>query len=244
MIVRSAVVIPSRWGSTRFPGKPLVLIAGKPLIQRVYERASASSADEVWIATDDSRISNVAVQFGGSALMTSSDLATGTDRICSALSQIPDSENIDVVINVQGDEPLIEPRLIDRLIDTLRSTDADVVTLSCPLGDPSELQRQDVVKVVTSNDGDALYFSRSPIPHGNPDLARRHIGVYGFKTEALRAFPTLPPSSLELAECLEQLRLLQNGFKIKVLETGEPHLGVDRPEDVGRIEAVIARTAG
>lgn len=239
--MRSVVVIPARWGSTRFPGKPLAEIAGKPLIRHVWERASRSSADAVWIATDDERIHEAAEQFGGRVVMTASDHPSGTDRVAAAVREVePDAA---IVVNVQGDEPLIDPGLIDRIIDALKRSDADVVTLSAPMGNAEEHARPDVVKVVTSVDGNALYFSRAAIPHEAHEISRRHVGIYGFRAGALEAFPRLEHSSLEKAERLEQLRLLENGFKIKVLETDELHLGVDRPEDIGRVEAEIARTS-
>lgn len=238
----TVVVIPSRYGSTRFPGKPLVPIAGKSLISRVWERViKARIPAGVWVATDDSRIEQHVREIGGRVVMTPGDCATGTDRIAAAIDAIRDEMGREpaYVINVQGDEPLIDPELIDRIASTLESSGADVVTLACPLGAPDELDRPDVVKVVTDLESYALYFSRSPIPHGNTQAARRHIGVYGFRSEVLRRFTELLPSPLERSEKLEQLRLLQNGFKILVLETDRPHQGVDQPEDVARVERAL-----
>lgn len=238
-MARSAVIIPSRWGSTRFPGKPLARIAGKTLIERVWERAKSSSADEVWVATDDERIEAKAREIGANVVMTSPELRTGTDRVAAALESIGTGPEIDVVINVQGDEPLIEPSLIDRLIDELRSSGADLISLCCPIESEEERQSPDVVKVVTTLDGHALYFSRSPIPSGDHP-AQRHIGVYGFTRRALAAFPSLETTPLERSEKLEQLRLLENGFRMKILRTSKPHSGVDRPEDIPEIERELA----
>ncbi|MGA7617600.1 MAG: 3-deoxy-manno-octulosonate cytidylyltransferase [Thermoanaerobaculia bacterium] len=241
--MNAVIVIPSRYASTRFPGKPLTMISGKSLIRRVWERASASRlASSVWIATDDARIADHVRQFGASLVMTSPDLPTGTDRIAAALEEIERVTGTvaDQVINVQGDEPLIDIDEVDRMIEVLQLDGPDIVTLSCPLRSEDEFGDPDVVKVVSDLEGNALYFSRAPIPAGAQTLARRHVGVYGYQGAALRRFASLPPSPLEHAERLEQLRALQNRFTIRVLETSAPHLGVDRPEDVARIERELA----
>jgi 3-deoxy-manno-octulosonate cytidylyltransferase (CMP-KDO synthetase) len=240
--MNAVIVIPSRYGSTRFPGKPLVEIAGQTLIQRVYNRAlAARRARAVWVATDDDRILEHVTSFGGKAVMTPSELRSGTDRIERALSSIEKEggHRFEHVVNVQGDEPLIDPAEIDRIIDTLQAEAVDVVTLATPITTDDELRNPDVVKVVCSLTGDALYFSRAPIPHGALAAARRHVGIYGYQAPVLRRFAMLEPSPLEIEERLEQLRLLQNGFTIRVLETPKPHLGVDRPEDVARVEAEL-----
>jgi 3-deoxy-D-manno-octulosonate cytidylyltransferase len=242
--MNAAIVIPARWASTRFPGKPLAPIRGKSLIQRVWERVSATrGAGLIVVATDDDRIESHVTGFGGRVVRTSSSAATGTDRIAAALPSIETAEGkrFEIVINVQGDEPLIDPASVDRMIETLRADDADVVTMYSALRDEEEFLRRDVVKVVGSGDGYALYFSRAPVPHGGTAIARRHIGVYGYRRHALAAFASLPQSSLELAESLEQLRLLENGFRIRLLESSAPHLGVDRPEDIQRIEDELDR---
>lgn len=242
--MNAVIVIPARWASTRFPGKPLAMIRGKSLIERVWERVSRSSAaDRIVVATDDDRIETHVVGFGGRVVRTPASAATGTDRIAAALPSLEAAEKMtfEIVINVQGDEPLIDPAAVDRMIETLRGDDADVVTMYSQLNDEEEFLRRDVVKVVGDAAGYALYFSRSPIPSGGGRLARRHIGVYGYRRQALLSFAALPQSPLELSESLEQLRLLENGFRIRLLESSAPHLGVDRPEDVQRIEDELDR---
>jgi 3-deoxy-manno-octulosonate cytidylyltransferase (CMP-KDO synthetase) len=228
----AVILIPARWASTRFPGKPLALIAGVSLIQRVYERASRSQrADAVYVATDDRRIAEHVTSFGGKVVQPKGEFHSGTDRIAAALDLL--GEEFDQVVNVQGDEPLIDAESIDRLIE---ANDTDMATLACPLESDAELQSRDIVKVVAAHDGTALYFSRAPLAG-----AQRHIGLYGYETRVLRALASLPPSPLERAESLEQLRALQNGFKIRLLQTSKPHLGVDRPEDVLRVEQELAK---
>ena len=237
--MRGVIVIPARYASTRFPGKPLALIAGVSLIQRVYERAAQSRrAAAIYVATDDDRIADHVIAFGGLVARPEGDFQSGTDRIAAALDLIELREHTtyDHVVNVQGDEPLIDVRGIDALFETLASTGVDMATLACPIDSDEEYRNRDVVKVVTGLDGNALYFSRSAIPYGARDLARRHVGLYGYQARVLRAFTKLAPSPLERAESLEQLRALQNGFKIHVQHTDKPHLGVDRPEDVPRVE--------
>jgi len=240
--MKTIIVIPSRYESTRFPGKPLAKIAGKSLIQRVWESSRQSRlADGVFVATDDSRIAEHVTEFGGIAVMTSRDHACGTDRIAEAIRKIETSTELaEFVINVQGDEPLADMEAIDGLIECLQAGHSDVATLACPLLSPTDLDNPDVVKVVADRDDRALYFSRAAIPWSSPAIARRHIGIYGFTRDALLAFSELDPAPLEIAERLEQLRLLQNGYTIRILETSSPHPGVDRPEDVARIEALLA----
>ena len=215
------------------------MIRGVSLIQRVYERASRSErADAVYVATDDDRIANHVTSFGGGVVRPEGVFATGTDRIAAALPML--GEIYDGVVNVKGDEPLIDFHSIDRVIGAL-ADGADMATLACPIESDDEYMSRDVVKVVTDLSGNALYFSRSPVHYGGRSIARRHIGLYGYQTRVLRALSELPPAPLEVAESLEQLRALQNGFRIHVLHTDKPHLGVDRPEDVVRVEAEIAR---
>ncbi|MEO8035683.1 MAG: 3-deoxy-manno-octulosonate cytidylyltransferase [Acidobacteriota bacterium] len=240
--MKAVILIPARWASTRFPGKPLALIAGVSLIQRVVERASGSRrAAAVYVATDDDRISDHVAGFGGRVVRPPGDFATGSDRIAAALDMI--GEPFDQVVNVQGDEPLIDVSSIDRVIEVLQIEGADMATLACPLTTEEEYRSRDVVKVVITLTGQALYFSRAAIPHGGLHLAQRHIGLYGYQTAVLRALAGLPSSPLETAESLEQLRALQNGFKIQVLATERPHLGVDRPEDIARVESELANHA-
>jgi len=237
------IVIPARYGSTRFPGKPLALIAGKTLIQRVYERArQIRNADAVWVATDDDRILHHVETFGGRVLKLRGDFGTGTDRIAAALPEIESREGRTCgrVINLQGDEPLIDTGAVERLIDCLAEEGTDIATLASPLQSPADFENRDVVKVVTDLAGNALYFSRAPIPFSAPADARRHVGIYAYKKRVIERLASLPPSRLEKAESLEQLRALQNGFKIRVLEVAAPHLGVDRPEDIAKIEHELA----
>ena len=215
------------------------MIAGVSLIQRVYERASRSKrANAIFVATDDDRIADHVASFGGRFVRPEGDFQSGTDRIAAALDLLGGSPaySYDQVMNVQGDEPLIDVGAIDAVIAVLQTTGVDMATLATPIESDEELQSRDVVKVVTALSGDALYFSRAPLAG-----AQRHVGVYGYQTGVLRALAALPPSPLERAESLEQLRALQNGLKIRVVQTTRPHLGVDRPEDVARVEHELAR---
>ena len=240
--MRSVIVIPARWASTRFPGKPLAAIAGISLIQRVYERTKHSTrATAVYVATDDARIFGHVAEFGGKVVRPEGDFATGTDRIAAALPIIEaiEREPFDVIVNVQGDEPLIDITSVDGLIARLETTPSGMATLACPLDSDDEYHARDVVKVVSDSIGNALYFSRAAI--GSREVALRHIGVYAYRRAALERFVALEPSPLEQAESLEQLRALQHGFRIAVLRTGKPHLGVDRPEDVARVESELAK---
>lgn len=236
------IVIPARWASTRFPGKPLAPIAGVSLIQRVYERAVQSKrANATYVATDDERILGHVAEFGGKVVRPEGDFATGTDRIAAALPiiELLEKEPFDVIVNVQGDEPMIDISLVDALIERLETTPSGIATLACPLETDEEFHAKDVVKVVRDSIGNALYFSRAAI--GSRETAMRHIGVYAYRRAALERFVALEPSPLERAESLEQLRALQHGFRIAVLQTSKPHLGVDRPEDVARVEGELAK---
>lgn len=236
-------VLPSRWGSTRFPGKPLHLIAGKPLIQHVWERCQqCSKLDEIIVATDDERIFSVVEAFGGKAVMTSKAHPTGTDRIAEAVAAIPAATH---VINIQGDEPLIDPSLIDELAEAMMADPSlDMATAANPMSaDDAAVQDPNVVKVVTALDGRALYFSRSPLPYfRNPveGLAvLRHKGIYAYSRGFLERFVTWAPSPLERAESLEQLRALENGASIRVLVTDDASPGVDTPEQARMIEQLL-----
>jgi 3-deoxy-manno-octulosonate cytidylyltransferase (CMP-KDO synthetase) len=234
------IVIPARWGSSRFPGKPLAPIAGVTLIQRVYERAAKSArANAVYVATDDDRIFEHVTAFGGKVVRPAGDFQTGTDRIAAALPIIEtlESSRFDIIVNVQGDEPLIDITAVDALIEKA----APIGTLASAFETDEEFNARDVVKVVIDENGEALYFSRAPI--GSRDTALRHVGVYAYRREALERFVSLPPSPLEKAESLEQLRALQNGIRIAVVRTAKAHLGVDRPEDVARVESALAASA-
>jgi 3-deoxy-manno-octulosonate cytidylyltransferase (CMP-KDO synthetase) len=233
--MKSVIVVPARWASSRFPGKPLAMIAGVSLLQRVYERASRSTRSHaVFVATDDDRIADHIASFGGRFVRPEGDFQSGTDRIAASLDLLGDS--YDQIVNVQGDEPLIDVQAIDAVIDVLQTTGVDMATLAAPIENDQEWQSRDVVKIVTALSGDALYFSRAPLAG-----AQRHVGIYGYQTGVLRALAALAPSPLERAESLEQLRALQNGFKIRVVQTTRPHLGVDRPEDVARVEHELAK---
>lgn len=237
-------VLPARWGSTRFPGKPLHLIAGKPLIQHVWDRCKAcTTLQELVVATDDQRILDTVHAFGGRAVMTSPDHPTGTDRIAEALAAFP---QVTHVVNIQGDEPLIDPGLIDRLAAAIRAPDGpDMATAANPL-DPADPAVSDpnVVKVVRTKNGLALYFSRSPLPYFRNPVSTlpvlRHKGIYAYRRAFLEQFVTWPPSPLEQAESLEQLRALENGASILVIDTEDTSPGVDTPEQALAIEHLLA----
>jgi 3-deoxy-manno-octulosonate cytidylyltransferase (CMP-KDO synthetase) len=239
-------VIPARWGSTRFPGKSLHPILGKPLVAWVVEAVRrARSLDEVIVATDDARIAAAVRELGVRVAMTSPHHPSGTDRVAEAAQAAPD----DVVINIQGDEPLIEPALIDSLADKL-ATDRRwaMATAACPIGEARELAAPGVVKVVMDREDAALYFSRLPIPFrrdGPADLASglywRHLGIYAYRGEFLNRLVGEPPCLLEQTEMLEQLRALYLGARIAVVRTGPMGVGVDTPEDVGYLEAELRR---
>lgn len=236
-----AVIIPARYGASRFPGKPLADLAGKPLIAHVVERARrARGVDVVAVATDDARIARAAEAAGAEAIMTG-PAATGTDRVAEAARRL--SPGPELVVNLQGDEPLIEPEAIGTLVDAMVASGAAMGTLARPLA-PGELERPQVVKVVTDLEGDALYFSRAPIPHrragGESPVARAHVGIYAFTAAFLQQFTALTPGRLEGEEALEQLRALEHGFRIRVADTGYRGFGIDTPEDLERARALLA----
>jgi 3-deoxy-manno-octulosonate cytidylyltransferase (CMP-KDO synthetase) len=236
-------ILPARWGSTRFPGKPLHLIAGKPLIQHVWERCkSARQLSGLLVATDDSRIAAAVAAFGGKAVMTSPDHPTGTDRLAEAISAVPQATHI---LNIQGDEPLIDPVLIDQLAQALiDDSELEMVTAANPLDplDPA-IADPNVVKVVIKKNGHALYFSRSPLPFFRNPVENlpvlRHKGIYGYRRDFLETFVTWPPSPLEQAESLEQLRALENGANIRVIITSDTSPGVDTPAQADEIERLL-----
>jgi 3-deoxy-manno-octulosonate cytidylyltransferase (CMP-KDO synthetase) len=237
------VVIPARYGSTRLPGKPLVSLAGKPMIQRVYERARmAERADRVIVATDDERIVKAVETFGGEARMTRPDHRTGTERVAEVAAHVEG----DVFVNVQGDEPLLDPLAIDTGVNALlEEPAASVATVATPIKAPADIMDPNIVKTVLDFDGNALYFSRAPIPWvrdtAGKVLARhlKHLGLYVFRRDALLEFPTLPQGDLERIEHLEQLRWLENGWKIRVAEVAHDAVSVDVAEDVKRVEKLI-----
>jgi len=242
--MRIVGVIPSRWGSTRFPGKSLHPICGKPLVRWVVEAARrARLLDEVIVATDDGRIAE-AVRGFARVILTRPDHPSGTDRVAEAVCGVGDD---DIVINIQGDEPLMNPDLIDALAARMRA-DAGwaMATVACPIRDARDLEARTVVKVVVAQDGGALYFSRLPIPcqrDGEPDLGSglylRHVGVYAYRGAFLKRLVAEPPCALERAESLEQLRALYLGGRIAVIQADEPGIGVDTPEDVETVEKLL-----
>ena len=230
-------VIPARFASTRFPGKVLAQIAAKPMLQHVYERASLSTyLTSVIIATDDDRVCTVARDFGARVRMTRSDHLSGTDRA----AEVASAEDAEIVVNIQGDEPLISPAAIDAaILPLVHEPDLVMGTLKKRIEDPREITNPNVVKVVTNRSGDAVYFSRWAIPFareasgGTPYF--KHIGLYVYRRDFLLAYPALPVGPLEAAERLEQLRALENGFSIRVVETEYESLGVDTPRDLERV---------
>ncbi len=234
--------IPARYGSTRLPGKPLLPIAGRPMIEHVYTRvARARGLARVVVLTDDERIARAVEAFGGEWEMTPDDCASGTDRIAWAARHW-DTSAVTAVINIQGDEPLIDPEGISRIAGHLAASPGDpVVTLATP-AEPGEMGNPNAVKVVLARDGSALYFSRSPIPYPrNPEGAAplKHLGIYGYQREALLRLAGLPPTPLERSESLEQLRALENGIPIRVLVVDRGSPGVDTAEDLERVETIL-----
>lgn len=251
------VIIPARFASSRLPGKPLEDIAGKPMIQHVYEQAKKSGAREAIVATDDERIRQVAEGFGARVCMTAEDHASGTDRLQEVVSQLGYGDD-EVIVNVQGDEPLIPPANIDQVADLLlASPHAGIATLSERITDVTEVFDPNAVKVVTNAAGSALYFSRAPMPWARDEFNalgdglpaslpagvnfQRHIGIYGYRVGLLHDFVTWEPAPIELTESLEQLRAMWNGVEIKVAEALEtPPPGVDTPADLERVRAILA----
>ncbi len=236
-------IIPARWGSTRFPGKSLHPVAGKPLIQQVWERAQgASRLDRVIVATDDMRIAEATFGFGAEVAMTSDHHTSGTDRVAQVAARL--ERGVTHCINIQGDEPTISPKLINRLAEALRrDRTLEMVTAANALTDLEEVKNPNCVKVVLAKDGRALYFSRSVIPHPfglAADVSGvsyyRHQGIYGYERRFLAKFVRWQPTAYEKAERLEQLRALEHGTRIRVLITEHLSLGVDTPEDVPKVE--------
>ena len=237
--MRIVAIIPARMGSTRFPGKPLVEIAGKPLIQWVWERAAAAKdIDDIVVATDSDAIAEAVRAFGGRPEMTRNDHVSGSDRLAEAVERI----EADAIINLQGDEPLVRSADLERLALMMRNNPVIDVASLCHAITADEAENPNRVKVVRDGEGDALYFSRARIPHPrDPEAASyfQHMGVYAYSRAALLAFPNLPVSDEERAESLEQLRFLHAGYKIRLLETESTGPGVDTPEDVGRVEKLL-----
>ena len=244
--MRAVAVIPARFASTRFPGKPLVPLLGKPLIEHVYRRAQAArSISRVLVATDDPRIEEAVAGFDGECVMTSPDHRSGSDR----LGEVAEHLDAEIIVNLQGDEPLMDPLGIDAVVQALREDGSlDLATMATPLVTPEDYLDRNIVKVVTDGRGYALYFSRSGIPHGwEPGLggALRHIGLYAYRKEALLKYVTLPPGKLEVMENLEQLRALENGMNIRVVTLEGVHcVGVDTPGDLEKVENILREGAG
>lgn len=241
---RVAAIIPARWASTRFPGKPLVMLRGKPLLRHVWERASrAKSVDRVIVATDDMRIAQAAFDFGAEVALTSSRHPTGTDRLAEVAAKL---KSVPIILNVQGDEPDIAPSTIDKLARALRDDPAlGMVTAANPITDEDDLRSPNVVKVVTDLAGRALYFSRSVIPHdrdGRGGIRHlRHQGIYGYRRKVLLDFVKWKPTRLEKSEKLEQLRALEHGVSIGVVVVKRGSVGVDVPADVAKAERALTR---
>lgn len=246
------VVIPARYSSTRLPGKPLKDIAGQSMIQRVYRQAEKSQATQVIVATDDQRVVDEVIAFGGEACMTSTDHQSGTDRLQEVAEKYGFSDD-HIVVNVQGDEPLIPPEVIDQVAENLCShSDAGVSTLCEPIGNEADFSNPNIVKVVADNLGMALYFSRAPIPwprdHADNPVAAmssvmspmRHIGIYGYRVAMLNAFIHWPVAPIESLECLEQLRFMWNGERIHVTQaSADVPGGVDTEEDLQKVISLL-----
>lgn len=253
-LTKFKVVVPARYASTRLPAKPLLDLGGKPMVVRVAERGRLSGAEEVWVATDHPDVLEAAERYGMSALMTRADHPTGTDRLAEVVERRGWGDDT-IIVNVQGDEPLIDPALIARTARHLADSGADVATLGHPLLEAADFFNPNVVKLACRENGDALYFSRAPIPYARDHFAGengklslpaelpayRHVGMYAYRAHFLRAFAHLEPSPLERFEALEQLRALSHGFRISVMIVDHPPLpGVDTPEDAERMRAVFA----
>jgi len=235
-------IIPARYASTRFPGKPLVDIAGKSMIQRVYQQAKkCTQLSEVIVATDDDRIFEHVHHFGGKAMMTSSTHQSGTDRCAEVAEKHPD---YDVIINIQGDEPYIDPEQISKLIGCFNNMDTQLATLIKKVSNELELHNTNSPKVIINKNSEAIYFSRSPLPHIRGQEEQnwlphftyyKHIGIYGYLADVLKQITKLAVSPLEKAESLEQLRWIENGYKIKVAETDIETVAIDTPEDLDKL---------
>ena len=241
-------IIPARFGSTRLPGKPLASIAGKPMIQHVVERVRrAELVKSILVATDDERIKKAVEGFGGQAILTRPDHRTGTDRVAEVAAHV----NAELYVNIQGDEPLIDPGTVDSVLAAMLEDESVQIATPCTaITQPNEIMDPNIVKVARDFDGNGLYFSRAPIPWVRdtkiPIAARhwKHIGLYAFRRDTLLEFPTLPPGELEHIEQLEQLRWLENGFRIRVVETDYDAVSVDVPADIERVEKILRERGG
>ncbi|MBE6372776.1 MAG: 3-deoxy-manno-octulosonate cytidylyltransferase [Lentisphaerae bacterium] len=240
-MAKTLAVIPARYASTRFPGKVLADLGGKPIIQHVWERAVRSKADEVLVAVDEQKVFDAVCAFGGKAVMTAKNHPTGSDRIWEVASK----SDADAIINIQGDEPFVKPEVIDSLIDAITAADApEMATVVVPCKRAEFENNPNIVKVVLSADSYALYFSRSMIPFlrvgGTEIETYRHWGIYAYRRTALERFVSLPEGKLEQCEKLEQLRALENGMRIKVIVTQYSSIGIDTPEELAKAEAFLA----
>jgi 3-deoxy-manno-octulosonate cytidylyltransferase (CMP-KDO synthetase) len=230
-------IIPARYQSTRLPGKPVIEVSGKTLIEHVYRRVEqAESVERILVATDDERIAQAVQRFGGNVIMTRIDHQSGTDRLAEAAGDLPASA---LVVNIQGDEPLIEPEVIDRAVAAARLGDSDIVTLRTKLADRAAIEDPNRVKVVVNKAGLALYFSRSPIPSGGTTFL--HLGLYVYRAGFLRRFTRLERTPLEIAERLEQLRALEHGFRIRVVEVESESWGIDTPADLEKFKSYLGK---
>lgn len=240
MAALTLAAVPARWGATRFPGKALADLGGRPVIARVVEAAlAARRVDRVAVVTDHEGIGRAAEEAGARAVVIDRPAASGTDRIAQLLAADPEAASATVIVNVQGDEPLLEPAAIDAAVAALDGDpDADLATVVRPLREGEDPARTDLVKAVVAGDGRALYFSRAAVPHGGP--ARIHVGLYAYRREAFERFVALGPSPLERAERLEQLRALEAGMRIACVEFASRSVGIDAPEDLVRAEAALA----
>ncbi|MBK9226329.1 MAG: 3-deoxy-manno-octulosonate cytidylyltransferase [Ignavibacteria bacterium] len=233
--MKTVAVIPARYGSTRFPGKPLAIINGKPMVQRVYEQcAKAKLVDRIIVATEDKRIIECVESFGGEAIMTSSKHHSGTDRVIEVVKDM----RCDIVVNVQGDEPFIDPLSIDKVIKPFsEDKSVQVATPAVKFKNMNDVRDPNKVKVIVDKNGDAIYFSRSPIPYDGYDMKfsyLKHIGIYSFRKKFLLSFGALKKTPLELKEKLEQLRIIENGYKIRVVMIGKDSIAIDTPDDIRR----------
>ena len=239
----ATVVIPARYGATRLPGKPLLDIAGRPMIEHVHRCALAAGVQRVIVATDDDRIAETVSAFGGEAWLTRADHPTGSDR----LGEVARRLTSDVIVNVQGDEPLMPAALIQGVVSALAGDPTlGIATVRCPITDPGMLADPHIVKVVVDTRGDALYFSRAPIPHargaaaGRTSLGNRHIGLYAYRRTCLLELAEIPPTPLEQLERLEQLRALESGYRIGTVATDQAPIGVDTAADLERVRHLVA----
>jgi 3-deoxy-manno-octulosonate cytidylyltransferase (CMP-KDO synthetase) len=235
-------IIPARLASNRLPNKPLADIAGKSMIARVYNQAQKANLGEVYVACDGEEIANEIIKIGGKAIITPANLPSGTDRIFWAAKQIKNYQNFDIIVNLQGDLPVIDPKIITATAELASQSDADIATIASIIKNKDEIQNPNVVKIalasLKNNIGEALYFSRSAIPH-NAEIYYHHIGIYAYKTSALEKFVNLKPSFLEKTESLEQLRALENNMKIMVKIVDSHPFSVDTNDDLEKVKSFI-----